>query len=96
VTRIERIEERLRAAFAPTELTVRDDSHKHIGHPGARSGLGHFHVHIVSERFHGLPPLERHRLIYSALDDMMKTDIHALSLQATAPDTVTTPKSEHL
>ncbi|HET6724507.1 MAG TPA: BolA family protein [Gammaproteobacteria bacterium] len=95
MNRVERIEEQLQEAFAPTELVVRDDSHKHIGHPGAQSGLGHFHVHIISERFRGVPLLERHRLIYAALNDMMKTDIHALSLNATAPDTVITPKSEH-
>ncbi|HET6656147.1 MAG TPA: BolA family protein, partial [Gammaproteobacteria bacterium] len=80
MSRLERIRSRLEGAFAPVALEVRDDSHLHVGHPGARSGMGHFHVNIVAERFRDVPPLERHRLIYTALDDMMKTDIHALTL----------------
>lgn len=86
MNRVEAIRERLDAAFAPVALEVRDDSHLHVGHPGARSGLGHFHVRIVAERFRGVAPLERHRLVYAALDDMMKTDIHALSLEAQIPE----------
>ncbi|HET7369366.1 MAG TPA: BolA family protein [Gammaproteobacteria bacterium] len=86
MSRLERIRSRLEGAFAPAALEVCDDSHLHVGHPGARSGMGHFHVNIVAERFRGVPPLERHRLIYTALDDMMKTDIHALTLSARAPD----------
>jgi BolA family transcriptional regulator, general stress-responsive regulator len=81
------IRSRLEAAFAPQELDVADESHLHIGHAGARDGRGHFRVRIVSSRFAGTSPIERHRMIYEALDDMMKTDIHALSLTALAPST---------
>jgi BolA protein len=86
MSRVERIRARLTESFAPIELSVEDDSARHAGHPGARSGLGHFNVRIVSEQFRDVPPLKRHQLVYGALDDMMKTDIHALSLVARAPD----------
>lgn len=79
------IRERLEAAFAPTALEIVDDSQRHVGHAGARDGRGHFTVRIVSARFAGAKPLERHRLVYEALGDLMLTDIHALSLIAAAP-----------
>jgi BolA protein len=74
------------AAFAPTELEVIDESHKHKGHAGARDGRGHFRVKIVSSRFVGRKPIERHRMVFEALDSMLKTDIHALSVEARATD----------
>ncbi len=86
--RIERIRSTLAAALAPTELEVRDDSHKHVGHAGARDGRGHFHVTIVSEAFDGLAALARHRAVYAALGDMMTTDIHALAIDARAPQEI--------
>lgn len=83
--RVVRIEAALRAAFAPERLEVRDDSGLHVGHPGARDGRGHFHVAVVSTAFAGMPPLARHRAVYAALGEMMTTDIHALSIEASAP-----------
>ncbi len=80
----ERIE-RMRAALqslAPLSLDVRDDSHRHAGHEGARDGRGHFAVEIVSDAFAGLAPLARHRRVYAALGEMMETDIHALQIRA--------------
>jgi BolA protein len=74
----------LRAAFAPTELAVQDDSHLHAGHAGAREG-SHFSVRIRSTRFAGLAPLARHRLVYDALGDWMRQGIHALAIDARAP-----------
>jgi BolA protein len=84
--RVLAIRARLIAAFAPTELEVIDESFKHKGHAGARDGRGHFRVRIVSPRFVGRKPIERHRMVFEALDSMLKTDIHALSVQATASD----------
>ena len=75
----------LTAAFDPVALEVIDDSHKHVGHAGARDGRGHFTVAIVSEAFAGKPPLARHRAVYSALGAMMEDDIHALSIRADTP-----------
>lgn len=80
--RVERIREALSAAFSPTELDIIDESHLHAGHAGARSGKGHFRVIITSAAFNGLSMLEQHRLIYETLEEMMKTDIHALSVKS--------------
>ena len=82
--RVAAIRERL-AALAPLELDVEDESHRHVGHVGARDGRGHFRVRIVSAAFDGLAPLARHRAVYAALGDMMQTDIHALAIDARAP-----------
>ena len=80
---------RLEAALqslAPVRLAVTDDSHKHVGHEGARDGRGHFSVVVVSEAFVGKLPLARHRLVYAAVGDLMQTDIHALAVKALTPD----------
>jgi BolA protein len=77
---IEQIRERLQAAFAPTELDVLDEGHKHAGHAG--EGKGHFHVRIVSAAFAGQSPIKRHRMIYAALGGLMDNGIHALSIDA--------------
>ena len=84
--RIERMRGLLTAAFDPVELTITDDSHKHAGHAGGAQGHGHFSVRIVSAKFAGMPPLARHRAIYAALGNMMTDDIHALAIDARAPD----------
>ena len=84
--RVERIRALLAEALAPLALEVRDDSHRHAGHAGARGGQGHFGVDIVSGAFAGKLPLARHRLVYAALGDMMRTDIHALAIRARTPD----------
>ena len=84
--RVARITKLLTEALAPVALEVNDDSHKHAGHAGARTGQGHFSVHVVSHAFAGKPPLARHRLVYAALGAMMQTDIHALAIHAKAPD----------
>ena len=84
--RVDAIRAALQAALAPSQLEVRDDSHRHAKHPGARDGRGHFHVEIVSAAFVGLSSLARHRAVYSALGDLMASDIHALSIDARTPD----------
>lgn len=80
-----RIRERLEAAFAPVELDIKDESQRHAGHAGARDGRGHFNCLIVSTAFEGKSPLQRHRMVYDALGEMMLTDIHALSIRAMTP-----------
>lgn len=84
--RIDRIRMQLALALAPTAIEVIDDSDQHIGHAGALSGGGHYTVHLVSARFTGKPLLERHRMVYDALRDMLHVDIHALSIQARSPE----------
>ena len=83
--RRERLAGRLEDGLGPDHLEVIDDSHHHAGHAGAADGRGHFTVLIVSQRFAGLSTLERHKLVYQVVGDMMTTDVHALSIQALAP-----------
>jgi BolA protein len=90
-TRLDRIRARLGEQFAPTFLEVIDDSHLHAGHAGARGGAGHFRVRIVAPAFAGLAPLQRHRLIYAALAELLAQDIHALSIEARAPSDSQSP-----
>jgi BolA protein len=85
--RVAEIEHKLRAALQPLKLEIEDESHKHAGHAGAReSGGGHFNVTIVSAAFTGLGLLQRHRLVYDALGDTMRREIHALSIRALSPE----------
>ena len=86
--RVERIRALLVEALDPAAIEVVDDSHKHVGHAGARGGQGHFSVDIVSAAFAGKMPLARHRLVYAALGDMLQTDIHALAIRARTPEEV--------
>ena len=79
------IEALLRAALAPVQLEVQDDSAAHIGHAGAREG-GHFSVRITSERFRGLARVARHRLVYDALGSLAARRIHALAIDARTPE----------
>ncbi len=79
------LEARLVAALAPQAIRVRDDSHLHAGHAGAREG-GHFGVHIVSPRFAGLSRVARHRVVYDALGPLQALGIHALAIDARSPD----------
>lgn len=74
------------ATFAPEALEIVDESHLHAGHVGHRPGLAtHFRVRIVSAAFAGKPRVERQRMIYAALGELMGKPIHALALAAKAP-----------
>jgi BolA family transcriptional regulator, general stress-responsive regulator len=83
--RIEMIRERIESEFAPNELEIIDESHLHAGHSG-HGGAGHFQIRIVSDKFKGQATLARHRLVYAALDNLMQSEIHALSIKAIASD----------
>lgn len=85
MTRIEHMHSKL-AALQPVNIDIIDDSHLHAGHEGARSGGGHYTLHIVAAQFAGKPTLARHRMIYSALGEMMKQEIHALNIKAYTPE----------
>lgn len=84
--RVERIRARVAEALDAGEVEVIDEGHKHIGHAGAATGLGHFALRLRSPRFAGTSTLARHRMVYDALGEMMTTDIHAISIRALAPD----------
>ena len=73
------------AGLEPVLLEIVDDSAKHAGHAG-NSGGGHFTLTVVSSQFSGKSQIMRHRLIYQALQDLIPTRIHALSISAISPD----------
>ena len=83
--RIEMLRKRLTQALQPVELDIIDESAKHAGHAGAASGGGHFIVTIVSPVFEDKTLIQRHRLVYDAVGDIMHSEIHALSIQARTP-----------
>jgi BolA family transcriptional regulator, general stress-responsive regulator len=81
------IRQKLTAALTPSRLDLIDESTKHAGHAGARpEGESHFRMLIVAPTFAGKSRLERQRLVFAALGDLMQTDIHALSITALTPD----------
>lgn len=87
--RLELIRTRLLATFSPQRCLVDDESALHAGHAGAASGGGHYRVNLVSDIFEGKNRLNRHRLVYDCLADMMHRDIHALAIIAIAPSEMT-------
>jgi BolA protein len=81
----ELIRRALTEAFTPELLEIIDNSAAHAGHAGARSGGGHYYITIVAEAFDGKSLVQRHQLIYKALGDLMKQEIHALGINAISP-----------
>jgi len=78
---------RIEAALAPTDLTLQDDSDQHRGHAGHDGrGESHFSLRVVSAAFAGLNRVQRQRLVYRALGDLMDSRVHALQIQALTPD----------
>jgi BolA family transcriptional regulator, general stress-responsive regulator len=86
------IRQRLEDALEVVTMAVVDESHLHVGHAGARDGRGHFRLQITAKDFAGLPLIRRHRLVYDALGTLMQTDIHALTIEAHAPDEQVDPE----
>jgi BolA protein len=86
----------LERSFAPVQLKIEDESAAHAGHPGARSGGGHYRIYLVSNKFGGLARVARHRLVYDALRDLMQRDIHALALSLVTPAEAGGAQSETL
>jgi BolA protein len=81
------IDAALRSALQPQALAVRDDSHLHAGHAGAREGR-HYTVHITAAAFAGRNRVARHRLVYDSLSALIPRGIHALAIVARAPDDI--------
>ena len=80
----------LMEALDPSELEIEDESHLHVGHPGARDGRRHLRVRIRAKAFQDMQALTRHRLVYQTLGELMQTDIHALAIEAEPPIDVPT------
>ncbi|SFO36661.1 BolA family protein [Nitrosospira briensis] len=84
---VELIREKL-SVLEPVKIEILDESARHAGHAGAKSGGGHYLLTIVSPKFAGKSALERHRLIYTVLQEMMHKNIHALSVKAYTPEEI--------
>jgi BolA protein len=84
--RVETIKQKLNRAFEPQILELVDESHKHAGHKGNQGGGGHYLVTIVSDAFAGKSPVQRHRMVYDALGEMMQHEIQALGITARTPE----------
>lgn len=82
---VEEMQHRL-AALAPSVIEIEDESARHAGHEGAKGGGGHYRMRIVAAAFTGKSTLERHRMVYDALGEMMRREIHALTVRAQTPD----------
>jgi BolA protein len=78
------LQRRLQQALPGTEVQVQDDSHLHAGHAGAREG-GHFSVRLRGPCFAGLGRVQRHRLVYDSLGSLSGIGVHALAIDARAP-----------
>jgi BolA family transcriptional regulator, general stress-responsive regulator len=71
--------------LAPLTLELTDESGQHVGHEGAKAGGGHYRLLIVSAHFDGKSRIERHRMVYRVLGELMQHSIHALAIQAYTP-----------
>lgn len=78
--RIEEMKRRL-APLNPTTMIFEDQSHLHAGHVGAQSGAGHFALTIACAAFEGKTEIQRHRIIYQLVGDMIPNEVHALSIK---------------
>ena len=85
------IEQLLTGALNPEYIEIIDNSAAHAGHSGAQSGGGHYHVTIVANAFEDKSLVQRHQLIYQALGDLMKQQIHALGINAISPSETKEP-----
>lgn len=80
------IKQKLTEALTPSRLELVDESHLHAGHAGVRpEGESHFRLLVVSDRFQDRGRLERQRMVYEILGDLMAQEIHALSIKALTP-----------
>jgi len=79
------IKQKLNETLKPELIEIIDDSAAHAGHAGAKNGGGHYNVTIVADIFNDKSLVQRHQLIYQALGDLMKNEIHALGINALTP-----------
>jgi BolA protein len=77
---------RLNSTLQPVSIELVDESEQHLGHGGYNpAGESHFSLRLESAAFAGTTRVERQRMIYAALGDLMKERVHALSIRAIAP-----------
>ena len=81
------IRRKITDGLAPQHLEIKDESHLHAGHAGApEGGESHFRISVVSDRFEGLTPVARQRLVNDVLREELKGPIHALAMKTQTPD----------
>ncbi len=81
-----KIEIKIKAALEPERLEVKDESHLHAGHAGARpDGESHFRLLIVSSRFEGMSRVARQRAVNDILRDELRERVHALAMKTLTP-----------
>ncbi len=78
------LQSHLEATLSPQYIAIEDESARHVGHSG-HGGGGHYHVVIVANAFTGKSLLERHRMVYEAVDEVIGNEVHALSIKAYTP-----------
>lgn len=77
---------RLNQALTPERIELIDQSEQHRGHGGYNpAGESHFALEIESAAFAGKSRVERQRMVYAALGDLMRERVHALTIKARAP-----------
>ena len=82
-----RLHRRLTAALQPTHLELQDDSQRHAGHPHPQShGGDHISLIVVSAQFEGQSLVARHRAVYAAAGELLKQEIHSLSMKTLTPE----------
>ena len=82
----QKIQKILQRKLSASKVEVIDESHLHAGHSEAKNSGGHYSVVVISEMFKGKTTLARHRMVYQALSEELKTLIHALAIKAYSPD----------
>lgn len=69
-------------ALQPSHLTVIDQSAEHAGHAGAlQSGGGHFRVEISAADLQGMSKVAAHQKVYALIQDLIPSEIHAISIR---------------
>ncbi|MFI5304078.1 MAG: BolA family protein [Nitrospiria bacterium] len=81
----EKIEWIIKESLVPTFMEIEDESWKHEGHAASKGG-GHFQLTVVSNRFEGVNLINRNRIVFDTLKDLMHNEIHALSIKARTPE----------
>ncbi|OUU78885.1 MAG: hypothetical protein CBC38_06090 [Gammaproteobacteria bacterium TMED78] len=81
-----KIKKLLEKKFKPDVLKIKDLSHLHKDHKGSEDGKGHYSIYIVSDLFHNTSLINKHKMIYDSLDDIMLNEIHSLKIKALEPE----------
>ena len=82
MSRGQRIQEAMESGLQPVHMELVDESHNHSVPAGSES---HWNLLVVSEAFEGKFSVQRHRLVYAALGDELRSGLHALTLKTMTP-----------